>query len=169
MFEELEYMLNSLEHEPIFCFSLLIVWISMLALVYKDAKDLKVDERILISLVFFAPLLFILLFDWFNLYFAIGIPILFWLLYRNLLISGKGLGSTKPSNPPSPQPSPSQDGQAGRNRRSRPKRAPGTTDTESGMSTTRPSTSASPNRCPECGREVEDDWNVCIDCGASLE
>jgi len=191
----IERWINALENEPIFCLSLLIIWIFMLVMIYKDAKGLNVDERIVIGLVFFAPFLMSLLFGWWSIYIIIGIPIFIWLLYRNLLVSGKGLISSTSSSP-----TPQRQGYMERttestyeassevgnretryetqesspnmseNRNTDP-RFEGVTSppsTETGYETPGVPDSSPSNRCPECGREVEDEWNVCIDCGNKL-
>lgn len=193
MFEDLTH---ALETEPIFCFSLLIIWIFMLVLIYRDAQGLNVNEKVVVGLIFFAPLLLGFLFLFWSLYFVVGTPILIWLLYRNLLISGKGLGSIMPSSPAPPQDrymegstesryeanTESRDRETGsekqesslnllenRNTDSRYEDDTGPTGTEERSETPRSLDSSSLNRCPNCGREVEDEWNVCIDCGTSLQ
>lgn len=173
MFEELGYII---EEAPSFCFFLLIIWGTMLVLIYRDAKGLDVDERKVIGLIFFSPFLlgflFSLVFEFFDYYslfmvnyhFFMGIPILIWLLYRNLLTSGRGFGSNQPSSPP-PPPDKSEDKNTGSTYW-----APtGATDTKAENEEPVSGESRSLKRCPECGEEVEDDWNLCINCGASLE
>lgn len=173
MFEELG---DIMEARPSFCFFLLLIWGAMLVLIYKDAKGLNVDERKVIGLIFFSPFIlgyilnlvlyqsiyynsFIL-----NYHFLMGTPILIWLLYRNLLTSGREFGSNKPPSPP-PPPDKSED----KNTDSASWALTGAKDTKTENEELASGDSRSLKRCPKCGEEVEDDWNLCINCGASLK